>query len=183
MEKPAWRLLDSHYVVDSRFMRIRQDRVALPNGTVLPEYFVRESAGFVIVFATTPDDRVILVRQYRYGADSIGLELPAGMIEPGEEPAACAARELLEETGYRAQSLSPLASYAAEPVRSTARAFLFNATGATSVANQALDPTEHIEVELVPLAQFATMLAQGHIDSIASVAAGYRGLAQRTYVR
>ncbi len=183
MEKPRWRRVASRYVVDSQFLRIRQDTIELPDGTVVPEYFVRESAGFVVVFALTTDERVVLVRQYRYATDSLGLELPAGMLEPGEDPQACARRELLEETGFSAASMVLLAEYAVEAVRSEAKAYIFRATDAHRTSEPHLDPTEHIEVELASLAEFAAMLEDGRIDNLASIAAGYRALAARTYVR
>lgn len=178
MEKPRWRRIASSYVIDSQFLRIRKDSIELPNGTMVPDYYVRESAGFVMIFALTRDERVVLVRQYRYGLDCVGLELPAGMIEPGEEPAACARRELLEETGYAVDEMHALGIYAAEPVRSTARAFFFIATGAHADREPCLDPTEHIEVELATLAEFAAMLRDGRIDNLASLAAGYRALGE-----
>jgi ADP-ribose pyrophosphatase len=176
MEKPVWRRRTSAYVVDSPYMRLRVDRVELPDGTVIPEYYVRESAGFVVVFALADDGRVVLVRQYRYGADSVGLELPAGTIDDGEDPQACAVRELAEETGYAAERILPIASFSAEPVRSTSRCHLFLATGARRTVEPKLDPTEVIEVELASLESFRAMLADGRIDSAAAIASGYRAL-------
>lgn len=178
MEKPRWRRIASSYVIDSHFLRIRKDTVELPNGNVIPDYYVRESAGFVMIFALTREQRVVLTRQYRYGSDSIGLELPAGMLERNEDPADCARRELLEETGHTVARIEPLGTYAAEPVRSTARAHLFLATGAHATHEQRLDPTEHIDVETASLDDFAAMLRDGRIDNLASLAAGYRALAE-----
>ena len=103
MEKPQWRLRASRYVVDSPYMRLRMDEVELPDGTIVPNYYVRESRGYCVVVALTERRRVVLVRQYRYGSDAIHLELPAGMIDEGEEPHECALRELAEETGYEAE--------------------------------------------------------------------------------
>lgn len=183
MEKPHWRRIASRYVVDSRFMRIRRDTVELPNGAILPEYYVRESEGFVMIVAFTPSEHVVLVRQYRYGSDSVGLEIPAGTLEPEEDPEACAVRELLEETGYEASTIQPLADYTIEPVRSNARVYIFMASGARRVAEPQPEQTEHIEVELVPSGTFAAMLEDGRIDNLASIAAGYRALAARTHVR
>lgn len=176
MEKPHWRRIASSYVIDSHFLRIRKDTLELPNGTTIPDYYVRESPGFVMLFPVTEDERVVLVRQYRYGADSIGLEVPAGMLEPGEDPADCARRELLEETGYTAARLELLGSYAAEPVRSNARAYLFIATGARCESAPCPEPTEHIEVELTTFAELRDMLRDGRIDNLASLAACYRAL-------
>jgi 8-oxo-dGTP pyrophosphatase MutT (NUDIX family) len=137
---------------------------------------VRESAGFVIVFGQTVERQVILVRQYRYGADAIHLELPAGTIDEGEDPRECAIRELAEETGYEAGDIELLGSYRAEPARSTAFAHMFLATGARRTREPLLDPTEVIEVELESLQSFRQMLRDGRIDNGASIATGYKAL-------
>ena len=176
MEKPAWRLRASTYVVDSPYLKLRADEVELPNGTIVPNYYVRESRGFAAVLALTQADEVVLVRQYRYGSDSMHLELPAGMLLDEEAPADCALRELAEETGYVVQRCELAAQYVVEPVRSTARAYVFIATGAEKLRSPQLDPTEYLEVELVGLATFRAMLADGRIDTGASLAAGYRAL-------
>ena len=110
MDKPQWRVRSSSYVVDSPYMRLRADELELPDGTIVSNYYVRESFGFVTILALTTDRQVILVRQYRYGADSIHLELPAGMLIEGEAPQECALRELAEETGYEVARCEPAAS-------------------------------------------------------------------------
>lgn len=176
MEKPAWRLRASSYVVDTPFMRLRKDEVELPDGTVIPDYFVRESNGFVVIFALTTGGRVLLGREFRYGCDAIGLELPAGNIADGEEPLACALRELREETGYRAGSIEPIGSWYAEPVRSSARAHAYLVRDAVEAGEQILDATEHIEVLEVEVPELRAMLADGRIHSLSSVAVAYRAL-------
>jgi ADP-ribose pyrophosphatase len=176
MEKPRWRRRASRYVVDSPYMRLRADEVELPDGTIVPNYYVRESRGFVTILALTGDDRVVLVRQYRYGADAIHLELPAGMLLDDEEPRDCALRELAEETGYAVEHCELAAAYFPEPVRSTARAYVYIGSGARRVRAPQPDRTEHLEVELAPVASFRAMLADGRIDAGASIAAGYRAL-------
>jgi ADP-ribose pyrophosphatase len=176
VEKPVWRVRSSSYVVDSPHMRLRVDEVVLPNGTVVPNYYVRESQGFVAVAALTRDQRVVLVRQYRYGSDSIHVELPAGMLLDGEEPRECALRELAEETGYEAERCDLVAEFFPEAVRSAARAYVFAASGAVKRREQQLDATEHLEVELATLRGFRAMLRDGIIDTGPSIAAGYRVL-------
>lgn len=176
MEKPVWRVRSSSYVVDSPHMRLRVDEVVLPDGTVVPGYYVRESYGFVAIAALTHDERIVLVRQYRYGSDSIHLELPAGTLHEGEDPRACALRELAEETGYEPESCDLVAEFFPEAVRSAARAYVFAGRGAVKKREPQLDATEHLEVELASLPRFRTMLRDGTIDAGASIAAGYRVL-------
>ncbi|MGA9275014.1 MAG: NUDIX hydrolase [Candidatus Cybelea sp.] len=176
MEKPLWRRRASNYVVDSPYMRLRADEVELPDGTIVRDYYIRESRGFVTIFALTGDERVVLVRQYRYGTDAIHLELPAGMLLDDETPGDCALRELAEETGYRVERCDLLGEYFPEPVRSPARAYMYVGLGARNVATPKLDPTEHLEVELASVDSFRTMLRDGTIDGGASIAAGYRAL-------
>lgn len=157
-------------------MRLRIDEVELPDGTIVPNYYVRESRGFVTILALTDDNHVVLVRQYRYGADSIHLELPAGMLVDDEEPRNCALRELAEETGYEVSRCELAADYLAEPVRSNAHAYVYIAFGARKTREPKLDATEHLQVELVPLVAFRSLLKNGAIDAGASIAAGYRAL-------
>jgi ADP-ribose pyrophosphatase len=176
MEKPQWRRRSFTYLVDSPHLKLRVDEVELPNGTIVPDYYVRESRGFVTVVPLTNDGDVVLVRQYRYGADSIHLELPAGTMDGDEEPAVCAIRELAEETGYEAERWEQAAEYYAEPVRSTSVAHVFVALGARKTREPQLDSTEHLEVERATLDDFRAMLRDGRIDAGASIAAGYRAL-------
>jgi ADP-ribose pyrophosphatase len=174
MQKPQWRRRASSYLVDSPFMRLRADEVELPDGTVISQYFVRESRGFVVVFATTPDDRIVLVRQYRYGSDEIHVELPAGMLDGDEPPMDCAVRELAEETGYEAAQWEKVAEYYVEPVRSQAKTFVFLARAARRVREPQLEASETLETELADFDEFRAMLADGRIDTAHTLAAAYR---------
>ncbi|MBV8725676.1 MAG: NUDIX hydrolase [Candidatus Eremiobacteraeota bacterium] len=173
MEKPRWQRRSSRYIVDSPYMRLRVDELVLPNGTIAPEYYVRESPGYATIMALTPNDEVVLVRQYRYGSDAIHLELPAGMLQEGEDPRDCAIRELAEETGYATEDCRRVAVYLHEPVRSPARAYVYLGLRARKTSDARLDPTEHLQVEVAPLQRFREMLRDGTIDAGGSIAAGY----------
>jgi ADP-ribose pyrophosphatase len=178
VDKPGWRLRASRYIVDSPYMRLRADEIELPDGTIIPNYYVREARGFVAVVALTADDCVVLVRQYRYGADSIHLELPAGTLIDGENPRDCALRELAEETGYELERCELAAQFFSEPVRSPAVAYVYLGTGARSVGPPSPEATEHLQVELATVQTFRCMLGDGRIDTGASIAAGYLALAR-----
>ena len=166
-----WRVLSSAYRIETPYLRLRADRVELPNGQVVDDYFVRESRGFCIVFALTADECVVLVRQYKHGIGAVVLELPAGAIDPGESPQACAARELAEETGYAATSLEHVRTFITDPTNSDSSFHLFLARGAVLTGVQDLDPTEEIDVLLAPLGELRAMALDGRIASGSQVAA------------
>jgi ADP-ribose pyrophosphatase len=166
-----WRILSSDYRIETPFLRLRADRVELPSGAVVDEYFVRESRGFSIVFALTSDGRAVLVRQYKHGIGEIMLELPAGAIDPEETPEECALRELTEETGYVAGSIVFLRSFVTDPTNSDSRFHLFLARDATPTGSQDLDITEEIDVVLAPVEELRAMALDGRIASGSQVAA------------
>ena len=173
MDRPGWRVTASSYVVDTRFLRLRKDTIELPDGTIIEDYFVRESRGFVVIFALTADGRVVLVRQYKHGAARSLLELPAGAIDEGEEPLATAARELAEETGYEADSMEHVQSFITDPTNSNSVAHLFFARDARKTGEQDLDVTENITVELVTIDELRQLVRDGTIDCMPQVAAIY----------
>lgn len=173
-------MLSSSYVLESPHFRLRRDELELPGGSIIPDYYVRESDGFVIMFAVTPANQAVLIDQYRYGHDSIVTELPAGTLDPGEDPLACAKRELLEETGYAAPHWELVTSVPAEPVRSNAMMFCYLARDAVLEGAQSLDATEHIDVKLCTVPEVRSLLRSGKIQSAASIAAAYAALDRLT---
>jgi len=145
-----WRVLDSRYVLRRRWMEIREERVELSSGHVIEEFHVVEYPDWVCVLCLTESGDAVLVRQYRHGIGEICLELPAGVIDPGESVEAAARRELREETGYAADGWVNLGSVAPEPHRHTNRAHLRVATGARRAGDPELEMSEEMRVELIP---------------------------------
>ena len=100
MKDMKWDVLHSEYIIRRPWLTARRDKVRLPDGRVNDEYYVLEYPDWVNVIAITPDDRFVLVRQYRHGLGRTSFELCAGVCEKGETPEESARRELFEETGY-----------------------------------------------------------------------------------
>jgi len=166
-----WRVLSSNYPVDTKFLRLRCDRVELPSGVVVENYFIRESRGFCIIFALTADEDVLLVRQYKHGIGEIVTELPAGMIDEDETPEACAVRELIEETGYSGSPPELVRTFMADPTNATTRFHVFVVRDARPTHDQAFDVTEEIEVDVVSVDEVRAMAMDGRIAAGSQVAA------------
>ncbi len=172
MDESRWRVTSSSYVVDTQHLRLRKECIELPDGRTIEDYYVRESRGFVVVFATTPDRRVVLVRQYKHGIGKALLELPAGAIDPGEEPLQTAMREFAEETGY-AGPLENVRTFCTDPTNADTVAHLFHAPNVRLAGKQNLGLGEDITVELATFDEVRAMVRDGTIDSVTHVASIY----------
>jgi len=176
MAKRRWEVLASEYVLESPWYRLRKDVCRLPDGTVVESYFVREHAGFSVTFAITPSNEVVFTRQYKHGIGDVVLELPAGMLEPGEDPVSCARRELEEETGYVAREFQPVTDFTTDPTSSTGRFYLFIARGATPDGTPSPEATEDIDTVLLPLERVLEQVRLRHVRAQSQVASIYSAL-------
>jgi len=149
-------------------VKLRVDTVRLPDGrTSLRE--IVEHRGAAVIVPLDGQGRVILVRQYRKAAEELLLEVPAGTLEPGENPIQCAQRELQEEAGYSADRLQPLPPFWSAPGFTTERMYPFVATGLHPQSARA-DEDERIEPVTVPLSQVPLMIRSGEIRDAKSIA-------------
>ncbi|MGF1492393.1 MAG: NUDIX hydrolase [Microcoleaceae cyanobacterium] len=172
-----WKLINSQLAFDHRWCRVRQDTVELPNGTIVDDFFVNVRPDIALVLPITPDQEIVFVRQYRHGVGQILMELPAGSFDPHQESAESAARrELSEETGYVADTLTFLATFYDNPVKDTNSVHLFLAERATLQQSRQLDETEEIEVVLLPIDQVQHAIATGEICVAGTVTALFLGL-------
>jgi ADP-ribose pyrophosphatase len=144
----------------------------LPDGRPVALDAVRVPA-VTYILPLLDDGRVVLIRQYRPIVGAEIWELPAGTIEAGESPEACARRELVEEAGYEAGRLEPLGEALADPGLTDERIFLFLARDLRPVA-RGLDADEHIEVAPVPLDQAYRMADAGEILDAGTLVALFR---------
>ena len=161
--------LASKEVFDGRILRLRVDRVRLPDGGEAVREVVEHRPAVVIV-PIDAEGRVVMVRQYRYAVREALLEAPAGIVEAHEKPEECAQRELQEEVGYKAGSLRRLGEFWTTPGFSDE---LMYAYVATDLVPSVLDPDadENIEIERVPLSRIAEMVRSGEIRDAKTIAA------------
>ena len=136
--------ISGHRVYEGRILDLEVDRVLLPSGAETTREVVRHR-GAVVVLPLHEDRRVELVRQYRYPMEAVLLELPAGKLDPGEEPRECAGRELAEETGWKPVEIHELGSFFTTPGFTDEVLHAFVATPLAPAPDVAQDPDEAIE--------------------------------------
>ena len=135
-------------------------------------HFLRlDCPDWVNIIAVTDEGRMVLVEQYRHGTDEMTIEIPGGAVDPGESPATSAARELEEETGYRASELIEIGRVDPNPAFLSNRCWTYLALGCRAEGEMNLDPSEEIEVSLLPLVDFPRLIDDGTITHSLVIAA------------
>lgn len=161
-------------VFDGALLKVRRDRVRLPDGGEACREYIRHP-GAVVVVAVLPDGRLIVERQFRYPLRRAFLELPAGKIDAGEDIAECARRELREETGYEAASwrhvgvMHPCIGYSDERIE------IFVAQDLTHVGH-ARDDGEFLEVHSISVDEAERAVHDGRITDGKTICALFRAL-------
>lgn len=159
-------------VFDGRIVKVHVDDVRLPNGQEALREVVDHVDG-AAVLAMDEENRVLVVRQYRYVFGRVLAELPAGKLDPGEDPVAGALRELKEETGAEPEIFLPLGKIIPAPGCYGEVLHLFLARG-LKFSQQHLDPDEFLHVERVPFNEMVHRCVNGEIDDAKTVAAVLR---------
>ncbi len=170
-EPPAWETLDTGDVLDRGVFRVQEIVRRSPRTGHAGTYQVLRIPDWANVVALTPTDDVVLVAQYRHGIDRVTLEIPGGVLEPGEEAAAGVARELAEETGYTGDPPVLLGSVHPNPAIQDNACTTWLITGAERTAEPQPDEGEDIEVVTVPRREIPALLRQGRITHSLVVAA------------
>ncbi len=163
------RVVSSERVFEGKLIRVDREEVVLPGGKRAVLETIRHP-GAAAVLPFLPDGRVVLIRQFRHAAGGFIHEVPAGKLDPGEPPEACALREVEEETGWRAERLVPLGSILTTPGFTDEVIWLYEAHG-LAAGSRHLDPDEVIEVLEVPFDEAVEMVLRGEIRDAKSVAA------------
>lgn len=127
------KVLESEQILDAGFFTVLREAVELPGGEV-KDYYTAKHPGAVAVVPVDEDGRVLMVRQFRQAAGDTLLEIPAGKLDPGEDPWMCGRRELEEETGYHCEHLELLTKFYASPGMTDEEIHVFVGTGLKLVA-------------------------------------------------
>lgn len=178
MSNLLWEKLSSRYLVKEKWATLRVDTCRMPDGTVINDYYVLEYPDWVNAVAFTEDDQVLLIRQYRHGAEKVFLEIPGGCVDNGEDPKDACIRELLEETGYAFDSIEPLSQIYANPSTASNQTHSFLLKGGKKVQEQQLDGAEEIEVLTVSIPELKELLLKGEIKQALHISSLFFALAK-----
>jgi ADP-ribose pyrophosphatase len=158
-------------------LSVTLETVALPDGRVVDDYIQIEMPSYAMIYAETVDRRVLCLRQYKHGPRRVSLTLPAGHVEPQEDPQKAAERELLEETGYAAPDWWRLGSFSNAGNQGCGVCHVFAAYGAHPVQPAHPGDLEEMRLELLPRRALRAALADGDIAILGSALAAAMGLA------
>lgn len=160
--------VNKNYVYRGKILSVRCDDALRPDGRPCKRELVEHSGGACVLYAEA--GKLLFVRQYRYAYGEVVLEIPAGKLNPGEDPAAAAARELEEETGVRAEGLRLLFTLYPSPGYTDEKIYIYRATGGRRAAAHP-DEGEFVRTEWIPEERVREMLASGELRDAKTIAA------------
>lgn len=159
--------------------RLRRERFRSRVSGRSHDFYVIRLADAATVIARTPEDQLVLVRQFRAGSGHDSLEPPGGLLEPGEDPCEAGARELREETGYAGDPAVLLGSVWSNPSILSSRIATIFIDNARRIGEPELDVGEEVTVELAPVAEVPRMIRDGRVDHALAVMGLFWWLADR----
>ena len=161
--------ISGEVLFDGRVVRLEKDKVLCPNGHESYREVVRHNGGAAIL-CVTPDDKVLLIKQFRYAYDEVIYEIPAGKLEKGEDPYEAALREFEEETGFKAFNLESLGNIYPTCGYSSEKIYLYLAKDYVKTKTN-LDDDEVIVTEYVPLSRVKEMIISNEIKDAKTICA------------
>lgn len=167
-----WQKLASEVIGNFRVFEIRQNTSLSPRTGKEHAFYVLDSADWVNVIPITPEGKVVMIHQFRHGAEEITMEIPGGVVDASDaSPAESARRELLEETGYDTDNILQIGEVTPNPAILSNRCYTFLARDVKLIQKPALDSSEDIAIELFDLEAIPTMIQSGRINHALVVAA------------
>jgi len=162
----SWERKNRRSIYDTAHMQVYEDSVCLPNGSTIDDYSVAKLPDGIIVIATDTDDNLIIFDEYKYAVDDTILTLPAGGMDGDETPIQAAARELIEETGYRSSDFELIGEFYVYPSKIQHTNYMVRAKNAKKITNIKHEDTETIgDVQLIPISKLKKLRLAGKFNT------------------
>jgi 8-oxo-dGTP pyrophosphatase MutT (NUDIX family) len=155
-----WELLQEEEISPSEWFPLFRHTVKLPNGQIVDDYYVSDLGDVAMILPITTDGQIIVIKEYKHGADDFIWLFPAGRVGPQQEPLIAAKKELKEETGYEAAGWQLLGQVYPAPSKNKTQVNCFLATDCELTSNQDLEKTEAIQVHKISWTQWEQMVEQ-----------------------
>lgn len=166
-----WKTLTKETVLSTnKFLTVEKHKVELHDGEIIPDWQYIITPDFANIVAVTKDNKFIIIKTYKYAVKEISLSPVGGYIELGEEPLACAKRELLEETGYIADEWIYLGDYVVDSNRGCGRAYSYLAKGAQKVSEPNDGDLEEQEILLLTRGELEKAISQNEFKVLPWIA-------------
>ena len=169
-----WPRISSRALAECRIFDLYEATTVSPESGNEHQFYYIDTADWVNIVPITENNEVVCIRQYRHGNQAVTLEIPGGMVDPGEDPSVSAARECFEETGYHCDSVESLGVLAPNPALFSNKVHTYVARNVRLAGEIQNTATEKTEVTLIPLADIPGLLTNGEIDHALVVATLWR---------
>lgn len=176
-----WKTISSSLAFDNKWFKVQKDVVELPDGKIIDDYFFWKAPKVSQVVPINSSGKVIMVRQYKHAIDQIMVEYPAGYLDENETFEDTAKRELLEETGYLADSLIEIGTISHNPTKSSGIVKIFLAKDIKRTGEQKLDDSEEIEVLEFSFEEVVKMITEGKIWATGTIASTFLAMKKLGY--
>lgn len=183
MRDLRWKKLASEKVYSDRWFQARADKCEFPDGRIIEPYYVVELPDWSIIFVVTTDEKIVLVRQYRYPVDQVTYELPGGVIDKGEDPKAAAIREMQEETGYHSDEVEFVCQLFPNPAINDNTAYFFLAKNAIPGEKKNFDAFEDIDICLFTKEEFFQLLRENKMQHGVQLGPVYEALLKLNWMK
>ena len=168
-----WKTLETKQIFGNKFFGFREDTVESPKTDNTHPVWVMDAPTWVNVIPITKDQKVVMIKQYRFGSQEISLEIPGGMVDAGEEVFSAAIREMKEETGYDSKEVRQIGKISPNPALMSNNNYSYVAYNVEKTGDQQLDNMEDIEVLEVGLNQIPKLINNGEINHSLVISAFY----------
>tara|TARA_B100001123_G_scaffold72007_1_gene80848 strand:+ start:237 stop:776 length:540 start_codon:yes stop_codon:yes gene_type:complete len=168
-----WKTLDTKQIFGNKFFGFREDKVLSPKTESAHPVWVMDAPTWINIIPITKKQKVIMIKQYRFGSREISLEIPGGMVDADEGAFSAAIRELKEETGYGSNEVHEIGKISPNPALMSNQAYSYVAYNVEKIGNQQLDDMEDIEVMEVDLDKIPDLIKNGEINHTLVISAFY----------